>query len=180
MSSQNFYNCSLVLAALVTFTICQAQCHAQGPSLSHSDNVANLYIPETGKRSTDVFLWCFSKRLYFWTQWRFSQQMTMVLPLHLGQNTRQDLALGGDISSEEHFLSVQLLSVAFLGVMELRLMFLQYQRGFSFVSFSRQPQSPNHSSLILPAQAPSKVAASGTSTLLYFLWERVVDDLSHE
>ena len=44
----------------------EAHSLSQGLALTHCDNVANVDIPEAGGRCMGMFLWHFSKQLYFW------------------------------------------------------------------------------------------------------------------
>ena len=78
---------------------------AQGPALSNSDNVSNLYIPETGGQVHRHVLVTLLKAIVL------SDVMEIVpadddipLHLHLHHDTRQDPILDGDITSEGAFL----------------------------------------------------------------------------
>lgn len=78
---------------------------AQGPALSNSDNVSNLYIPETGGQVYRHVLVTLLKSIVF------PDVMEIVpaddngpLHLHLCHHTRQDPTSDGDISSEGAFL----------------------------------------------------------------------------
>ena len=78
---------------------------AQGPALSNSDNVSDLYIPETGRQVLRHVLVTLLKVIIF-------SDVTVIVPvedngplhLHLRHNTRQDPTSDGDITSEGAFL----------------------------------------------------------------------------
>ena len=92
-------------SSLSDFEHIEAHRLAQWPALSHSDNVADLYIPETGGQVHRHVLVTLLKVIVL------SDVMKIVpaddngpLHLHLGHDTGQDPTSDGDVASEWAFL----------------------------------------------------------------------------
>jgi hypothetical protein len=127
-----------VPAALVTLSTLNRSL-AQGSALSNCDNISNLYIPETGEQVHRHVLVTLLKAIVL------SDVIEIVpaddngpLHLHLRDDTRQDPTSDGDITSEGAFLVYVVPSMASLGILKPRPIFLYYQGSFSLpVSPSR-------------------------------------------